>query len=302
MIEFVDLFAGLGGLSLGAEHAGLRPVWASNHNQRVCDVYERNHGLKPICQCLRQADWTTLPRHDWGLMAPSCQGHTKARGKERPQHDIYRATMWACIEYLEINRVPVAVLENVPEILDWVLWPSFVHALRSLGYSIAPHVLDAADFGVPQNRVRVLAAITRSKAPLRLRFRRRGHVPARKMIDWTADNWTAVAAKGEATRARIQQGRKKFGRLFLAPYYSSGSGTTGRSIDRPIGTISTHDRWLLVDGDRCRFLTVGEIRAFMGFPESFWLPDSATAAKHMLGNAVPPPMARDFITALKEAA
>ncbi len=40
----------------------------------------------------------------------------------------------------------------------------------------------------------------------------------------------------------------------------------------------------------------------MGVPENFWLPASGTAAKHMLGNAVPPPMARDYVKAFEEAA
>lgn len=303
MRDFVDLFAGIGGLSCGAEQAGLRPVWAGNHDQAACDAYEANHGLKPVCQCLRQVDWTALPRHDLGLMAPACQGHTHARGKDRPQHDRYRATMFACVEYLEINRPPAAVLENVPGVQRWVLWPGFKELLRALGYSIAPHILDAADFGVPQNRVRLLGVITRSKAPLWLKLPKRRHVPARAAINWKADGWTKVADKGGNTRARIAAGRAQFGGVpFLAPYYSSGSGLTGRSLERPIGTISTHDRWTLVVGDRMRFLTVDELRSFMGFPKTFRLPESATAAKHMLGNAVPPPMARSVIKALKEAA
>lgn len=302
MSEFVDLFAGIGGLSCGAEQAGLRPVWASNHWQLACDAYEKNHGIKPVCQCLRQANWTLLPRHRFFCAAPSCQGHARARGVDRPQHDAMRATMWAVAEYLEMNRPEAGVLENVPEVLDWACWSGFVEVLRGLKYSIAPHVLDAADFGVPQNRVRMLGVITRSRKPLWLTLKKQRPVPAARVIDWGAPGWSRIADKCVKTRLRVERGRKVFGSRFLMPYYSSGSGLTGRSLERPIGTISTRDRWAVVDGDVMRFLTVGEIRSFMGFPKYFWLPPSVTAAKHMLGNAVPPPLAREVIMAMKEAA
>ncbi|MNT18343.1 DNA cytosine methyltransferase [Cupriavidus necator] len=86
------------------------------------------------------------------------------------------------------------------------------------------------------------------------------------------------------------------------PYYGSGSGTTGRSLDRPIGTITTLDRWAVVDGDRIRMLSADECRAAMGFPREYKLRSQHKTAVHMLGNAVCPPVARDIINAIMEAA
>lgn len=92
------------------------------------------------------------------------------------------------------------------------------------------------------------------------------------------------------------------GEQFLAPYYGSGSGETGRSLSRPIGTITTRDRWAVINGDHMRMLNVAEARRAMGFPETYQLPDQHRLAMHMLGNAVCPPVACDVITAIKEAA
>ena len=86
------------------------------------------------------------------------------------------------------------------------------------------------------------------------------------------------------------------------PYYGSGSGLTGRCLSRPIGTLTTKARWGVVDGDRMRMVSVDEARQFMGFPNGYHLPKSVTEANEMLGNAVCPPMARDLITAIREAA
>jgi DNA (cytosine-5)-methyltransferase 1 len=98
----------------------------------------------------------------------------------------------------------------------------------------------------------------------------------------------------------VRAGRQAHGDRFLIAYYGNEHG--GRSIDRPIGTITTRDRWAVIDGDRMRMLTKDENRAAMGFPAGYKLPEQHRAAVHMLGNAVPPKMAREVILALKEAA
>jgi DNA (cytosine-5)-methyltransferase 1 len=100
----------------------------------------------------------------------------------------------------------------------------------------------------------------------------------------------------------VANGRRQFGDRFVMPYYGGGSGLTGRSLARPIGTITTRDRWAVVDGDRMRMLTKDENRAAMSFRPNYVLPADHRLAVHVLGNAVPPKMACDVIAALKAAA
>ena len=57
-----------------------------------------------------------------------------------------------------------------------------------------------------------------------------------------------------------------------------------------------------IDGERMRMITVQEARAAMGFPVDYALPENQRTAMHMLGNAVCPPVARDVIAAILEAA
>ena len=108
--------------------------------------------------------------------------------------------------------------------------------------------------------------------------------------------------RSEATLRRVFQGRRDLqsGR-FLVPYYGSGSGLTGRSISRPIGTITTLDRWAVVRGGHMRMLSHHEARDAMGFPSDYQLPKNHKDALHMLGNAVCPPVAADVLAALKGA-
>jgi len=103
----------------------------------------------------------------------------------------------------------------------------------------------------------------------------------------------------EAHERRIAHGRRVHGRRFLISYY--GNTLTSRGLDRPVGTITTRDRWAVIDGDRMRMFSVDECRRAMGFPDGYRLPDSSTQAKHLLGNAVPPPLATEVLLEIQAA-
>lgn len=304
-MKAIDLFAGLGGFTEGAEQAGVQVVWAANHWSAAVETHAANHPhVEHLCQDLHQAAWPSVPAHDLLLASPACTGHTPARGKERPHHDAARSTAWAIVSALECHRPRLALVENVPAFLRWSLFPSWCSALHALGYAVSPHMVDAADLGVPQHRVRALIALTRSKSPLRLSLQAADHVPASRIIDFPAGRWSPINRPGRsrATLARVAAGRARFGDRFVAPFYRSGSGLTGRSIDRPIGTITTRDRWAIVDGERMRMLSVTEARRAMAFRDDYKLPSDARLAMHMLGNAIPPLMAQRAIEAIERAA
>lgn len=301
----IDMFSGLGGFSEGARLAGVPVVWAANHWRLAVDYHSLNHPETiHLCQDLQQADWRAVPAHDVALASPACQGHTPARGRDLPHHDIYRSTAWAVVSCAEYHRSPVFVVENVPAFERWALYPAWRDAMRRLGYAVSPHIIDAADHGVPQNRVRLFLVCTRSRRPLRLTLPKREHKPFADVIEWDDHPWQPIytARRSPNTIRRIEAGRAAFGDRFLAPYYSSGSGLTGRSIHRPIGTITTRDRWAIIDGDRMRMLSVPEAKAAMGFRPSYRVPENHTDAMHLLGNAVCPPAISDLLTALALAA
>lgn len=299
----IDLFSGLGGFSEGARMAGVHVAWAANHWQAAVATHAANHpDTEHLCQDLHQADWTQVPAHDLLLASPACQGHTRARGKERPHHDATRSTAWAVVSAAEYHRPEALIVENVPEFTRWTLFPAWAQAMDALGYALSPYIIDAADHGVPQHRRRVYIVGTRSKHPVQLRLPERRHTPAANIINFSAGRWSPINRPGrsDATLSRIAAGRSVHGDRFLAAYYGNEKG--GRSLSRPIGTITTRDRWGVIDGDRMRMLMVDEARRAMGFPSNYQLPDRAREAMHMLGNAVCPPVVCDVINALREAA
>lgn len=299
----IDLFAGAGGFSTGAVMAGCNVVWAANHWPAAVAVHTDNHpGTVHACQDLQQTDWTTVPAHDLLMASPACQGHSRAKGKERPHHDALRSTAWAVVSAAECHRPAVVLIENVPEFAQWTLYPAWCAAMHALGYALAPMIIDAADHGVAQHRRRLFIVGTRTRHPLELTFAPRAHVGSSQIIDFGAGRWSQIDKPGRAaaTLARVASGRACHGSRFVTAYY--GSETGGRSLSRPVGTITTRDRWAVIDGDRMRMLSVHECRRAMGFPDSYRLPGRAKDAMHMLGNAVVPLVARDVINAIKEAA
>jgi len=73
-------------------------------------------------------------------------------------------------------------------------------------------------------------------------------------------------------------------------------------MNRPIGTITTLDRWALVRGDEMRMLSASEALAAQSFPADTLRPTSHKLTMHMAGNAVPPLAGQRVIEALMAAA
>lgn len=296
-IRCIDFFCGGGGMTEAARQAGLVPVFAANHWQVAVDSHRLNHPeTTHVVQDLMLYDMSKIPAHDVFLASPSCQGFTRARGKDRPHHDALRTTMWCVVSCAEMHRQPLVIVENVTDVLKWSLWPAWKLAMESLGYHVCPHIVDAADQGVPQRRERVFIACSLNRQ-INAEMPKLDHVPVRNFIDWDYSRWSPINKPGRSQKrlAQIEAGRQQHGDRFLIPYYGSGSGLIGRSVDRPCGTLVAHDIWAVVDGDRMRMLQPHEYQTIMGFPEDYQFHGTRREKIRMLGNAVCPPSMSEFI-------
>jgi DNA (cytosine-5)-methyltransferase 1 len=300
-MKAVDLFAGWGGFTLGAERAGARVVWAANHWPLAVRAHAANHPhTEHSCQDLRQADFTRLPDYDLLLASPACQGHSEAsQPRRRAYHDAMRATAWAVVDCAEATRPRALVVENVVPFMRWALLPSWLDALHRLGYRTELRVVNAAHHGVPQRRRRLFVLGTRTSG---VRALQETTEPAfGPCVDWTAGDWRPLSQMASGARARVEQGRKLWGDRFVAQHVT---GNRGWPLHEPIRTITTADQFVVVDGRRYRPLTIRETARAMGFPDGYEWPVGTTRRDTIegLGNAVCPPVATAIVRALMEAA
>jgi DNA (cytosine-5)-methyltransferase 1 len=273
---------------------------AVNHWPRAVETHESNHPeTQHVCQDLGLFDHSRLPDHDLLIASPSCVGHTRARGKERRHHDSTRATAWCVVDALEAKRPEQFVVENVPEMMRWELYPAWRMAIATLGYNVAEQVINAAEWGTPQERRRLVVTGRRGAPAVRLVTPNDVGSSARAIIQWGAGRWGSTKRRARRTMEVIEHGRRVFGERFLVPYF--GNTHVARSVDRPIGTITTRDRYGVVDGDRYRMLNIGECHAAMGFPPEYVLTGTREEQLKQLGNAVPPPLARHVVSQLMAA-
>ncbi len=283
--------------------AGVPVVWASNHWRLVVDTHARNHPeTAHECQDLRQADWTSLPKYDVLLASPACQGHSEAsQPKRRTYHDAMRATALAVVDCAEVTRPKLLVVENVPQFSEWVLFPDWWSAMTRLGYKLSHQILVATEHGVPQRRRRLFITGTLNGRIPQIRMNIGVEPSFGPCLDPHAGGWRPiVSCRSEGAIDRIRRAQRISGSRCLVQHVT---GHPGVPLHEPIRTITTKDQWVLVDGDRYRPLTVREYARGMGFRDSYELPEGSRCdIVRAVGNAVCPPVARDIIEALKEAA
>lgn len=300
-MKAVDLFAGAGGFTLGATMAGVDVVWAANHWRFAIEAHALNHPtVEHICQDMDQFDFTKLPAYDLLLASPSCKGHSTASRPNRVlAHEKLRNTAWAVIDCMEATRPKAIIIENVPE---FRMWPKFKHWYACIAddYFVQQVELNAVNHGVPQRRTRLFIVATRKG--VNLWWPDVEHEPAiGPHLELDTGRWRSIREARPGAASRIAAGRKNHGRNFLTQHVT---GHPGVPFHEPIRTVTSKDQWAVVVGNQYRSLTIRETARAMGFPDDFQWPRGASRTECItgLGNAVPPPMARDIVQRVAEAA
>lgn len=311
----IDLFAGWGGFTEGAEQAGVDVVWAANHWRTAVEAHAINHPrTEHVCQDVRQADWSAVPAYDLLLASPACQGHSQAAQPSRARservrrhHDALRSTALGVVDCVYQTMPAAFIVENVLDFRRWgiegdgCMYKWWRSGLELLGYSLHELVLTASHFGVPQRRRRLFIVGTRDgvRCP-DLRFEPGPEPAFGPACQWDTGEWSEIASNRNASaRERLTIGAARHGRCMVQHVSRStkAKAATGLPLSEPIRTITTKDQWHLVDGDRHRPLTVRETARAMGFGDSYSWPEGVTRGDAIkgLGNAVCPPVARALV-------
>lgn len=204
MIKFIDLFCGIGGMRLGLQQTlderGIEYscVLSSEINQSAVETYEANFQEVPAGD-IRNID--RFPKHDVLLAGFPCQPFSYA-GKQAGFGDT-RGTLFFEVERaLEQSKPQLFLLENVRGLTTHDSGRTFetiLARLEALGYGVGWRVVNSADFGVPQNRMRVyIFGILGHEPKCSLRSRTKfvdtnQHAADRKMSLFPEDDLPCVA-------------------------------------------------------------------------------------------------------------
>lgn len=156
--RFIDLFAGIGGIRLGFESVGGHCVFSSEFDEDACKTYEANFGEHPSGD-ITKIDAKDIPDFDILLGGFPCQAFSIIGKKEGFANETC-GTLFFDIERILKEKKPAAfMLENVRNLTAHDNGKTFriiKEHLEKLGYYVYAKVLNALDYGVPQNRERII--------------------------------------------------------------------------------------------------------------------------------------------------
>ena len=153
----VSLFCGAGGLDLGFDRAGFKTIWANDFNADACDTFRSWSRAKVVCGDVTKIKSSEIPDSDIMLGGFPCQGFSLSgpRRIDDSRNVLYK-------EYVRIlkAKMPLAFVgENVKGLLtmgNGRIVDAIIEAFHQCGYKVKLKLLNAADYGVPQDRERVI--------------------------------------------------------------------------------------------------------------------------------------------------
>lgn len=278
----LDLFAGCGGLSLGFEAAGFKTI-GYEFEESAVSTYNSN--MVGICQLQKLETGFAYPEADIIIGGPPCQpfsvfGNQKGMDDARDGFPIF-------IDAIRRVRPKAFIFENVRNLLYSHKWyfDIIVKELEKLGYIVEYKCLNAVNYGVPQNRERLITV---------------GHKSTFHFPQITRDKVTVGEAIGDLIDTIKDESKILTPRQdeYIAAYEKKSFCINPRDLypDRPARTLTCRNlagctsdmqRVRLKDGRRRR-LVVREAARLQSFPDWFEFKGSEIKQFNQIGNAVPP--------------
>lgn len=306
---FIDLFAGIGGIRLGLEAAGMRCVFSSEKDAAAAATYRANFGDAPDGDITKVAA-ADVPDHDLLAAGFPCQSFSicgLGLGFKDSRGTLFREIL----RLAKAKGTPALLLENVRNLEHHDGGDTLRTILRELagcGYTVSWRVLNARDFGVPQNRERIILVADRAGREFDFSALRTGRASTMRAVlqsrgdfEWLdPSEYTLIEQTGPSLaglvfaghrnkairKAGVRPGTEHLSRVHKQPnriYDSSGVHPT-------LAAGESSGRYFILHNNRVRRLTIKECYALMGFPGAFRRVGPPTAQYRQIGNSVCVPM------------
>lgn len=314
-MKCASFFAGVGGIDLGFEQAGMfETIYANEFDDYAADTYELNFNIKVDRRDIHEVQADEIPDFDVMLAGFPCQAFSIAGYRQGFNDEKGRgALFFELVRILEVKQPKIVFLENVKNLVGHDGGNTFrviCNELERLGYKIVPQVMNACEYGnIPQNRERIYIVCFKDKKYYN-RFKMPLPTPLKTkltdIIDFKGKQdkkyyytstcpFYSLLKKDMVTTDTIYQWRRKYVRenkSNVVPTLTANMGTGGHNV--PL--ILTEDRHI-------RKLTPRECFNTQGFPADFKLPkgQSNTRLYKQAGNSVVVTCIKRLATAIKDS-
>lgn len=309
--KFIDLFAGIGGFHIALGEYGARCVFASEWDKKAANVYNQNFGILPAGDITQIAE-KEIPPHDILCAGFPCQAFSVS-GNQLGFKDTRGTLFFDIARIVQHHKPSVLLLENVKNLVRHDKGNTFEvikNTLDELGYNVYHQVLNASNFGLPQNRERIFIVCFRKDIDSdRFEFPSPKHVPIaveniletnpdlayieRDDISFYKKYDVSVDESGNEILLNkpIQIGIVNKGGQGERIYHIKGHGITLSAYG---GGVGAKTGLFHIDG-KIRKLSPRECARMQGFPDTFRIDKSSAQAYKQFGNSVPINIVREIV-------
>ena len=285
----VSLFCGAGGLDMGFDRAGFKTIWANDFDKDACKTHQSWSNVQVVCGDISKIDMSTIPVSDVILGGFPCQGFSLSgpRKIDDSRNVLYKHY----VRLVRQNQPKAFIGENVKGLLTMGggrVFEAIKDGFAECGYDVYAKLVNARNYGVPQDRERVVI----------IGFRKDLGV---KSFDLPDGNGERMNLR-EALRGIPQPTE---GEVCTAPYSSRYMSRNRRrdwddvsftipAMAKQVGLYPGSPKMVKIDKDLWTFgegetrrLSWMEAAAIQTFPHNMYFSGDLTSIYKQIGNAVP---------------
>jgi DNA (cytosine-5)-methyltransferase 1 len=333
-MRIISLFSGCGGLDLGFVNSGFKIVYANDFDKKVSETYEKNHKMFIDTKSIVNIESKEIPEGEGIIGGPPCQSWSLA-GKMRGSEDSRGSVFYEYIRILENKKPKFFVAENVPGILSKRHIKEFekiILKFKSIGFRTTYNLIDSRNYGVPQERKRVIIVGYHEKIGKTFKFPSPTHskTPSINIDGIKTEKWLTIRdaigdlplAVPAKTKNHAKENLKAPNHEYMIGGFSSHylSRNRRRSWEETSYTIQAggrhaplhpgssemrfkeKDKFEFVDKDpHVKRLSIRECARIQTFPDSFiFYYNNVADGYKMVGNAVPVKLATAIANKIKD--
>lgn len=317
-IKFIDLFAGIGGFHQALSNKGAECVFASEIDDKCRETYQKNfHLISPnlfqndlFAGDITQINPNIIPNHDILCAGFPCQPFSIS-GKQKGFDDTRGTLFFNVLEIIQIKQPKVVLLENVKHLVhhdNGNTLKVIINELEKLHYKVRWQILNAKDFGLAQNRERIIIIANKTAYFDFSKIKINKNQIIKDILDggnfeylspneytlldeslWKTQKSGLIFCGYRNKAIRIngtRQYTEHLSRVHKQPnriYHINGTHPT-------LPSQETSGRFFIFDGIGVRKLTIDECYKLQGFPKKFIKHNQLSACYNQIGNSVAIPM------------